>query len=65
MGSKLPGDDLADKFEAVARLLDRIDVRRIWDAATEGERCKLLDELSAGVTVHADRLVVEVHGHHR
>lgn len=43
-------------------LLDRIDVARLWAAATEKERRALLDELLGSVTVLPDRLVVEVDG---
>ncbi|HEX2574936.1 MAG TPA: recombinase family protein [Aquihabitans sp.] len=59
---QLQSDDLADRFEDLAALLDRIDVGRLWDAATEAERRKLLDELLSAITVHPDRLVVQVHG---
>lgn len=55
-------DDLTAKFEQVVALLDQIDIAQLWDAATDVEKRKLLDELIAGVTVHPDRLVVEVHG---
>lgn len=55
-------EDLADKFRQVVDLLDQIDIRRLWDAANEVERRKLLDELLGSVTVHPDRLVVSIHG---
>lgn len=58
----LQGDDLADKFEQVAALLDRLDVGRLWNAATEIERRTLLDEMLGQIAVHPDRLVVQVHG---
>ena len=46
----------------MAQLLDHLDVSRLWDASTESERRTLLDEPLGEVTVHPDRLVVEVHG---
>lgn len=59
---QVQADDLTAKFEQLAELLDQIDISRLWDAATDAEKRKLLDELIASVTVHPDRLVVEVHG---
>jgi hypothetical protein len=55
-------DDLAAKFDQVSILLDDLNIADLWDEATETERRKLLDELLAGVTVHPDRLQVEIHG---
>ncbi len=62
VAEQVHADDLSTKFDQLAELLDRIDVARLWEAATDGERRKLLDELLAAVTVHPGRLVVEVHG---
>lgn len=60
--AEMHSGDLADKFEQLIRLLDQIDVARLWRAANEGERRKLLDELLAQIQVHPDHLVVEVQG---
>jgi hypothetical protein len=38
------GDDVERNFDDVARMLAAIDVERTWAAATEVERCVLLDE---------------------
>jgi site-specific DNA recombinase len=62
VAEQLRSDDIADKFDQLAAMLDRIDIQRLWDAATETERRTLLDELLAAVTVHPDRLRVEIHG---
>lgn len=62
MVEQIQHDELADHFERLVELLDRIDVSRLWGAATEQERRALLDELLGSVTVFPDRLVVEVHG---
>jgi site-specific DNA recombinase len=55
-------DDLAQRFNEVAALLDSIDLDRLWSHATEGERRTMLDELLDHVTVLPDRLVVAIHG---
>jgi hypothetical protein len=55
-------DDLSKKFDQLAELLDRIDVSGLWEAASDSERRRLLDEILASVTVLPDGLVVEVHG---
>lgn len=55
-------DDLADRFEEVAALLDNVDLEELWDAAETTERRALVDELLADVTVYPDRLQVTIHG---
>lgn len=55
-------DDLADRFEQVAALLDQLDLDDLWDAATEAERRVLVDEMLDSVKVHPDRLEVTIHG---
>jgi hypothetical protein len=55
-------DDLAQRFDEVAALLDSIDLDRLWSQATEAERRTMLDELLDNVTVLPDRLVVAIHG---
>ena len=59
---QLRADDLTQRFEAVIALLDRIGIEDLWNAATSQERRTLLDELGAAVTIHPDRLQVQVHG---
>lgn len=55
-------DDLAERFEEVARLLDELDLDELWDAADDGERRVLIDEMLADITVHPDRLQVTIAG---
>lgn len=59
---ELQAEDVAGRFEELVKLLDGIQVAQIWEAATEDERRKLLDELLSAVRVLPDRLVVEIHG---
>lgn len=58
----LRSDDLLDRFDQLAQLLDQIQIMDLWANATETERRTLLDELVENVTVLPDHLVVEVHG---
>ena len=53
-------DDIADRFNDVARLLASFDVDKIWRAATEVER--FIDEFLEEVTVFPDYLDVKVLG---
>lgn len=62
VGRHLEIDDLTARFDQVSAVLDRLNITDLWRSATEGERRILLDELLAGVTVHPDRLQVEIHG---
>lgn len=55
-------DDLVDKFDQVAALLDALDLDELWDAATEQERRVLVDEMLDHVTVHPDRLQIAIKG---
>lgn len=60
--AKLRNDDLLDRFDDLAKLLDQIGIVELWANATETERRTLLDELIEHVTVLPDHLVVEAHG---
>ena len=55
-------DDLLERFDEVATLLDSVDLSDLWDEADETERRVLVDELLHSVTIHPDRLQVAVHG---
>ncbi len=55
-------DDLAVRFEQVARLLQELDLDRVWNEATDAERRLLIEELVDVVVVHPDHLVVAIHG---
>ena len=55
-------DDVAQHFDAVARMLATLDVDKTWSAATEVERRVLIDELIEEVLVLPDYLDVKVHG---
>jgi hypothetical protein len=55
-------DDLAARFVDVARLLQELDIDRMWLEVTDAERRVLIDELIEAVIVHPDHLVVAVSG---
>jgi hypothetical protein len=55
-------DDLARRFDKVARVLATFDVETMWQAATEVERRVLIDEFVEEVLVLPDYLDVTVHG---
>ena len=55
-------DDLAQRFDEVARLLATLEVDRTWKAATEVERRVLIDEFIEEILVLPDYLDVKVHG---
>ncbi len=55
-------DDVAQHFDAVARMLATLDVDKTWSAATEVERRVLIDEFIEEVLVLPDYLDVKVHG---
>jgi site-specific DNA recombinase len=59
---QLTDDDLITKFDQLTARLEATDLRALWQAATQQERRILLDELLAGITIHHDRLAVEIHG---
>ncbi len=54
--------DLEDKFERVAKILQELDIERVWAAATDKERRVLVEELLEVVTVFPDHLEVKVAG---
>lgn len=53
---------LLAQFDRVADMLNRLDIDMLWDAATDGERRKLVNELVDAVIIHADHLEVAIHG---
>jgi hypothetical protein len=55
-------DDVAQHFDAVARMLATLDVDKTWNAATEVERRVLIDEFIEEISVLPDYLDVKVHG---
>jgi len=55
-------DDVAQHFDAVARMLASLDVDKTWRAATEVERRVLIDEFIEEISVLPDYLDVKVHG---
>ncbi len=55
-------DDVAQEFDAVARMLATLDVDKTWKVATEVERRLLIDEFIEEITVLPDYLDVKVHG---
>ena len=55
-------DDVAQHFDAVARLLATLDVDKTWNAATKVERRVLIDEFIEEISVLLDYLDVKVHG---
>jgi hypothetical protein len=55
-------DDVAQHFDAVARMLATLDVDKTWRAATEVERRVLIDEFIEEILVLPDYLDVKVHG---
>ncbi len=55
-------DDVAQHFDAVARMLATLDVDKTWKAATEVERRVLIDEFIEEISVLPDYLDVKVHG---
>jgi site-specific DNA recombinase len=55
-------DDLARRFDDVARLLATLDVDKTWKAATDVERRVLIDEFIEEISVLPDYLDVKVHG---
>jgi hypothetical protein len=63
-GERQRGDqaELAERFEAVARILRELDVDRLWAEATEAERRVLVEELVEGVAIFPDHLTVTVAG---
>ncbi len=44
--------DVAARFEEVARILREMDVRRLWDEATDAERSVLVEELLDAVAMY-------------
>jgi DNA invertase Pin-like site-specific DNA recombinase len=54
--------ELSAQFEAVARLLHKIDVDTMWQEATPAERRVLIEDLVEAVVIHPDRLQVLVNG---
>ena len=62
VAEQLREKDVRHRFEEIVAIIDRINVEAIWQAATEDERRKLLDELLDSVTVLPDRLLVKMHG---
>jgi hypothetical protein len=61
-GELARSDDVAQHFDAVARMLARLDVDKTWNAATELERRVLIDEFLEEISVLPDYLDVKVHG---
>lgn len=55
-------DDLARRFDDVARVLATLDVDRVWKHANEVERRVLIDEFLGEILVLPDYLDVTVHG---
>ena len=55
-------DELATRFEHVASVLSTLDVRALWQHATDDERRQLVKELVEDVTVQPDHLQVKIHG---
>jgi hypothetical protein len=55
-------DELSDRFEEVAALLETLDIDTVWDAATTAERRVLVEDLVDTVLIHPDQLVVEISG---
>ena len=55
-------DDVAQYFDAAARMLTTLDIDKTWKAATDVERRVLIDEFIEEITVLPDYLDVTVHG---
>jgi len=55
-------DEVANRFEQVARVLRDMDFDRVWEEANGQERRVLIEELLDSVTVLPDHLEVTVHG---
>lgn len=55
-------DDLAARFEEVARVLQQLDIGALWDEATDQEKRQLLKELLDSVYFFPDHLEVAVVG---
>ena len=54
--------ELVERFEQVAKVLQELDVRVVWEAAEDAERRVLVEELVDAVTVFPDHLEVTVAG---
>lgn len=61
-GEMRQADNVAERYEEVARLLQDLDIERLWRAATESEQRALIDELLDRVAVHPDHLEVAISG---
>ncbi len=55
-------DDISARFEEVARLLQDLDIDRLWREATESEKRALVDELVDNIAVLPDHLEVSIAG---
>ena len=55
-------DDVAQHFDAVARMLASLDIDKTWKAATGVERRVLIDEFIEEISVLPDYLDVKVNG---
>lgn len=55
-------DEIAERFEEVARLLREIDLERLWEAATAQENRELVEEIVEDVLLFPDHLEVQIAG---
>ena len=55
-------DDVAQHFDAVARVLATLDIDKIWKAATEVEQRVLIEEFLEEILVSPEYLDVKVFG---
>ena len=54
--------EIAARFDEITAVLGVMDVDALWNAATEGERRELVEELVQAVHVFPDHLEVEITG---
>ena len=55
-------NEVAERFEEVARVLNDLDINEVWTEATETERRVLVEELVERVAMYPDHLEVTIAG---
>ena len=55
-------DEIADKFEQVAKLLSKTNFEIIWNEATQAECREFVDDLVGSICIYPDQLTVQVAG---
>ena len=58
-------NEVAERFEEVARVLGALDMSEVWNKATEPERWVLVEELVERVAMSPDHLKVSIAGYSR